>query len=151
MKSENKNVDVEFLHLHEWSLIAVQGPKTPAVLQPLCDVPLDKLFFMESTLATVGKSLVRRSHVILNFEFLFVFVIRVRTFFFFFLANVPGCRVTRCGYTGEDGVEISVPSDKIVNVTRELLKSKTGNVKLAGLGVRDSLRYFSLYLLLMEG
>jgi aminomethyltransferase len=56
------------------------------------------------------------------------------------VAGVSGCRVTRCGYTGEDGVEISVPSDKIVHVIKALLDSKVGNVKLAGLGARDSLR-----------
>lgn len=48
------------------------------------------------------------------------------------------CRVTRCGYTGEDGVEISIPADKVNQVTEILLHS--GEVKLAGLGARDSLR-----------
>lgn len=48
------------------------------------------------------------------------------------------CRVTRCGYTGEDGVEISIPADKANQVTEALLQSS--EVKLAGLGARDSLR-----------
>ncbi|CAK1593903.1 unnamed protein product [Parnassius mnemosyne] len=48
------------------------------------------------------------------------------------------CRVTRCGYTGEDGVEISIPADKANTVTEALLQSS--DVKLAGLGARDSLR-----------
>lgn len=56
------------------------------------------------------------------------------------VAGIAGCRVTRCGYTGEDGVEISVPSDKILNVVTALLESKVDNVQLAGLGARDSLR-----------
>jgi len=54
--------------------------------------------------------------------------------------GVSGCRVTRCGYTGEDGVEISIPQDKTVYVTETLLNSTETDVKLAGLGARDSLR-----------
>ncbi|CAH0549248.1 unnamed protein product [Brassicogethes aeneus] len=53
------------------------------------------------------------------------------------VANV-NCRVTRCGYTGEDGFEISIPSEKSVEIAEELLKNE--DVKLAGLGARDSLR-----------
>lgn len=54
------------------------------------------------------------------------------------LLGVKDCRITRCGYTGEDGVEISVPADKTVHVAEGLLECD--EVKLAGLGARDSLR-----------
>ncbi|XP_063623587.1 aminomethyltransferase, mitochondrial [Cydia splendana] len=54
------------------------------------------------------------------------------------VAGVQGCRITRCGYTGEDGVEVSIPADKADHVTEALLQSN--DIKLAGLGVRDSLR-----------
>jgi len=54
------------------------------------------------------------------------------------VAGVGGCRITRCGYTGEDGFEISMPSIKSVEIAREVLRDE--DVKLAGLGARDSLR-----------
>lgn len=56
------------------------------------------------------------------------------------IAGVNGCRITRCGYTGEDGVEISIPAEKATMITELLLQSEVANVKLAGLGARDSLR-----------
>ncbi|XP_004625150.2 aminomethyltransferase, mitochondrial [Octodon degus] len=52
--------------------------------------------------------------------------------------GVSGCRVTRCGYTGEDGMEISVPVAGAVHVAMALLQNP--EVKLAGLAARDSLR-----------
>uniref|UniRef100_A0A8C0LA12 Aminomethyltransferase n=1 Tax=Canis lupus dingo TaxID=286419 RepID=A0A8C0LA12_CANLU len=52
--------------------------------------------------------------------------------------GVSGCRVTRCGYTGEDGVEISVPAAAAVRLAAALLENP--EVKLAGLAARDSLR-----------
>ncbi|XP_073915489.1 aminomethyltransferase, mitochondrial isoform X2 [Castor canadensis] len=52
--------------------------------------------------------------------------------------GVSGCRVTRCGYTGEDGVEISVPAAGAVHLATALLENP--EVKLAGLAARDSLR-----------
>ncbi|XP_014808973.1 PREDICTED: aminomethyltransferase, mitochondrial [Calidris pugnax] len=52
--------------------------------------------------------------------------------------GVPGCRVTRCGYTGEDGVEISVPAGRAVEVAERLLGFP--EVWPAGLAARDSLR-----------
>jgi len=48
------------------------------------------------------------------------------------------CLVTRSGYTGEDGFEISVPADAAEALARELLEYE--EVAPAGLGARDSLR-----------
>jgi aminomethyltransferase len=48
------------------------------------------------------------------------------------------CFVTRSGYTGEDGFEISVPESHAVALARELLAAP--EVKPAGLGARDTLR-----------
>lgn len=48
------------------------------------------------------------------------------------------CFVTRSGYTGEDGFEISVPAAAAVALARELLAQP--EVKPAGLGARDTLR-----------
>jgi len=48
------------------------------------------------------------------------------------------CLVSRSGYTGEDGFEISVPSDHAVALARKLLENPL--VKPVGLGARDTLR-----------
>jgi aminomethyltransferase len=48
------------------------------------------------------------------------------------------CHVTRSGYTGEDGFEISVPADRAAELARSLLAMN--EVKPAGLGARDTLR-----------
>jgi len=49
-----------------------------------------------------------------------------------------GCFVTRSGYTGEDGFEISVPNEGAVALAEALLAQP--EVKPAGLGARDTLR-----------
>jgi len=46
--------------------------------------------------------------------------------------------VTRCGYTGEDGFEISIPNAQAMAFTELLLKSS--DVQMIGLGARDTLR-----------
>jgi len=48
------------------------------------------------------------------------------------------CFVTRSGYTGEDGFEISVPEESAVKLMRALINLP--EVKPAGLGARDTLR-----------
>lgn len=54
------------------------------------------------------------------------------------MVNGVPCHVTRCGYTGEDGFEISVPEDS----TRAMAEALLGDdaVIAAALGARDSLR-----------
>jgi aminomethyltransferase len=53
------------------------------------------------------------------------------------VAGIPA-HVSRSGYTGEDGFEISVPGDRAVELWRTLLDN--ADVKPIGLGARDSLR-----------
>ncbi|CAG9315863.1 GCVT [Blepharisma stoltei] len=48
--------------------------------------------------------------------------------------------VTRCGYTGEDGFEISIDPSKAVDLARILLSAGGENLLPCGLGARDSLR-----------
>lgn len=58
-------------------------------------------------------------------------------------ANVAGEEglVSRTGYTGEDGFEVILPVEAGIRLWRELSKRvATGEVALAGLGARDTLR-----------
>lgn len=48
------------------------------------------------------------------------------------------CLVSRCGYTGEDGYEISLPNEHAETFARKLLTQR--DIALVGLGARDSLR-----------
>lgn len=52
------------------------------------------------------------------------------------VAGIP-CLVSRSGYTGEDGYEISVPAARAVDLARALLAAGAAPI---GLGARDSLR-----------
>lgn len=105
MQKAGKDVSLEFID--DKGLVALQGPRMKAALQPLTDIDLSKLGFMQSSVCSV--------------------------------AGVENCRVTRCGYTGEDGVEISVAENRCINLVETLLGS-AGEPALAGLGARDSLR-----------
>jgi aminomethyltransferase len=55
-----------------------------------------------------------------------------------FLLDGIDCFVTRSGYTGEDGFEISVPGTQAAQLARALLAQP--EVKPIGLGARDTLR-----------
>ncbi len=56
------------------------------------------------------------------------------------VADINGveCRISRLGYTGEDGYEISIPEDKAVEISKAFLSHD--DCEPAGLGARDSLR-----------
>ncbi len=56
----------------------------------------------------------------------------------FFVIDGARCYVTRSGYTGGDGYEISTPADATEAIARRLLAQP--EVKPIGLGARDSLR-----------
>lgn len=54
------------------------------------------------------------------------------------LDGIDKCRITRCGYTGEDGFEVAMPAEYAVSIASKLLSN--ANVNPTGLGARDSLR-----------
>lgn len=63
---------------------------------------------------------------------------------------IAGVRVliARTGYTGEDGLELAMPSDQVVKVWRAILDAgQNGYPVPAGLGARDTLRLESKYAL----
>src|SRR3546814_15694618 len=62
------------------------------------------------------------------------------TFMSFRTLDVGGvpCFVTRSGYTGEDGFEISIPAAEAKALAERLLAHP--DVEASGLGARDSLR-----------
>ena len=101
--------DVALKPMDDFSLIALQGPRSSEVLSAGTTYNVDAVSFMSGFSAR--------------------------------LFNMKSmCRVTRCGYTGEDGFEISVPTCDVVELAEHLLKASDGIVQLAGLGARDSLR-----------
>ncbi|MGH8548218.1 MAG: glycine cleavage system aminomethyltransferase GcvT [Methylococcales bacterium] len=55
-----------------------------------------------------------------------------------FALESAACFITRCGYTGEDGFEISLPASEVDKIARLLLRQP--EVAPIGLGARDTLR-----------
>jgi len=109
--------------LDGWGLVALQGPLSAEVLQRALetagveDVELTALYFGEC------------KHIILNLPP----TVSSDT-------ETP-ILISRGGYTGEDGFEISIPPSLTVAFTKHLLESGgSDRLRLAGLGARDSLR-----------
>ncbi|MEO6626045.1 MAG: glycine cleavage system aminomethyltransferase GcvT [Burkholderiaceae bacterium] len=102
----------EVIPCPELALLALQGPLAADALQRLCP-GVEKLVFM-----TGGRFTPRCASTV---------------------AEQPvECFITRSGYTGEDGFEISVPAAQAELLARSLLAQT--EVKPIGLGARNSLR-----------
>eukprot|EP01091_Cochliopodium_minus_P007308 TRINITY_DN17207_c0_g1_i1.p1 TRINITY_DN17207_c0_g1~~TRINITY_DN17207_c0_g1_i1.p1 ORF type:complete len:400 (-),score=137.08 TRINITY_DN17207_c0_g1_i1:73-1272(-) len=105
---ETKNGLDVKMEIIDKSLVALQGPKAREVMRKL--IPKD--FNLDSMEFMSGR----------NFK----------------LGNLFNVYMTRCGYTGEDGFEISVDHKDVEDFSSLLLKNE--EVALAGLGARDTLR-----------
>jgi aminomethyltransferase len=128
---EGKGASKEKINWHvlnHHALLALQGPKAAEVLQSLVfndkeddtlDTSLDTLYFGSSRWLqlTLPESAM----------------------------NTPSLLISRTGYTGEDGFEISIPPENgdatelATNIAKSLTADNT-KVRWAGLGARDSLR-----------
>ena len=102
------------------ALMAIQGPKAMAIVQPLTDVPLDGIKYYHFEELPAGS---------------------------FFGADFA--ILSHTGYTGESGLEIYCDADKAVDVWNALMDAGAAHgLKPAGLGARDTLRLeagFCLY------
>jgi aminomethyltransferase len=94
-----------------WAQIALQGPLSLEILQPLVDAPTGDL-------ASIGYYHFRMGKV----------------------AGVPSI-VSRTGYTGEDGFEVYCPPDGAVRAWDAIVEAgRPKGLQPAGLGARDTLR-----------
>lgn len=110
--------NVEWEVLEDYGLIALQGPLSEEILTGILVEPeavkIREMYFGQSKFIKVKLLGTEVSSPLL---------------------------ISRAGYTGEDGFEISIPADETVAVTNALLQSATPNrLQFAGLGARDSLR-----------
>lgn len=104
--------EITLTHLDDAGLLALQGPKAVGVLQRLRLAPMDE----------AGKPLEELQFMQTgSYDW-----------------NGVQLGVSRTGYTGEDGFEISVPGDRIAALADALVAHDP--VKPIGLGARDSLR-----------
>ncbi|KAK3354115.1 hypothetical protein B0H65DRAFT_447222 [Neurospora tetraspora] len=118
-KAKESGLEVTQEQLDGWGLVALQGPEAEAVLADALDAldgntDLKQLYFGQSVYGKIKLEDGRLSTPLL---------------------------ISRGGYTGEDGFEISIPPSETVEVTEKLLTAGGAErVQLAGLGARDSLR-----------
>ncbi len=101
--SQLLNVKYKMILDDKRSLIAIQGPKSPQILNNIIK-GVQNLNFMTGN---------------------------------WFIFKEQKIYITRSGYTGEDGFEVSISNDLAIEFTKELIEK---GAKLIGLGARDTLR-----------
>ena len=114
----SRQSQVRWQVLDSEGLVALQGPLSATILRECLTTPatpdLSQLYFGHCAKLTIRLPSGRPS---------------------------PEVLVTRTGYTGEDGFEISIPAEATSDVAASLLSiGGPDRVRLAGLGARDSLR-----------
>lgn len=96
-----------------WAMIAIQGPRSVELLQPMIDVDLKSMKYYRGAQVRILHPAARRQ----------------------------GGIISRTGYTGEDGFELSLGADIAQGVWEALMEQgKPLGVVAAGLGARDTLR-----------
>ncbi len=119
--------DLDWMVLEKHSLLALQGPKAASALQSLVFVDEEDPE-VDTDLSTLHFGNARYLQLKLPDG-----------------TNTPSLLVSRTGYTGEDGFEISIPpesgdSTELTTKIAEALLADSSTVRLAGLAARDSLR-----------
>ncbi|MBL8639472.1 MAG: glycine cleavage system aminomethyltransferase GcvT [Alphaproteobacteria bacterium] len=102
--------EIEFTELRHLALIAVQGPMAERVMGEVLGIDLTELKYMGVTCRNVARA----------------------------GAQDVAVMISRLGYTGEDGFEISLPNDSAPAMWQKLLGHS--EVRPIGLAARDSLR-----------
>ncbi|KAJ5098807.1 Aminomethyltransferase [Penicillium argentinense] len=122
-RSKNGADSIKWDILEDRALVALQGPLAAKALQPL----INSASIAETDLNTLYFGQCRELHITLADG----------------TASPEPLLISRTGYTGEDGFEISIPtsaSQTLPQQVVELLLADKNSVRLAGLAARDSLR-----------
>ncbi len=119
--------DLDWMVLEKHSLLALQGPQAASTLQSLIFLD-DEDPDINTDLATLHFGNARYLQLKLPDA-----------------TNTPSLLISRTGYTGEDGFEISIPpesgdSTALTTAIASALLTDASTVRLAGLAARDSLR-----------
>ncbi|KAI9800343.1 MAG: hypothetical protein M1825_004113 [Sarcosagium campestre] len=122
--------------MEDWGLLALQGPLAPVILSELVSAAHDNAPSTDLSKLYFGQSV----HVDLQLPPSSAAATTTSS------SSPPPkstvqLLVSRAGYTGEDGFEISIPPGSTSAVAQALLTSAgPDRLRLAGLGARDSLR-----------